>query len=256
MSKCALLAFWHTEISAHTLAFGAKSKQNMCNLRHYANCNFRKLQYNVPIVWCFPLNEILFTTLRLIITHHICHLHRQKSALFSRHTELLFLSFSLRNIYIYLNISTLTRPGDSAHDDPGLPEYCDSFVSLCKQQTPKRDPNGSRAHSQVTAAALSSCPENRSKFWLLLRHPPCFSWCFSCHFYSFTSAVVNVSTYFSVRVSSSLLRRWCDSAMSHESLCYHVLSCSSREDSACQKPLWFVPSHWCLSVCGLFLASN
>lgn len=228
----------------------------MCNLRHYANYNFRKAQYNVPIVWCFPLNEILFTTGCLIIPHHMCHLHTHKSATFSRHTELLFLSFSLWNSYIYLNTSTLTRHGGSKRDDPGLPHIVTNEETVLWARVNSKLQTESGMDPEPTARSLSSCPENQSKFWLLFRHPPRFSRCLSCHFCSFTSAVVNVSTYFSVGVSSSLLRRWRDSALSHESLCYHVLSCSSREDSACQKPLRFVPSHWCLSVCGVFLASN
>lgn len=165
-------------------------------------------------------------------------------------------------MYIYLNISILASRWDSiaAFWVSGLNRVSRRPLRTGVNRKSWMDP----AHSQVTPtvinnsyfAALSSCPGNESKLCLLFGHPSCFSWCFSCQFCSFTPAVVNLSTYFSVPVSSSLLRRWCDSAMSHESLCYHVLSCSSREDSACQKPLWLVPSHWCLSVCGVFLASN
>lgn len=243
----------------------------MCNLRHYANCNFRKPQYNVPIVSCFLFNEILFTTLRLIITHHIHHLHTQKSAVFSRHS-LIFVIASLKypHLFKYMHFSNTQGLHCSflslRRDDTGLPECRgESFWALKARvnSTFKKNPM-EPAHIPVTSAvinnnyfaALSSCPENHSKLWLLFGHLSGFSWCFSCRFCSFTSAVVNLSTYFSVPVSSSPPRRWCDSAMSHESLGYHVLSCSSREDSACQKPLWFVPSHWCLSVCGVFLASN
>lgn len=118
----------------------------MCNLRHYANCNFSKPQYNVPIVSCFLFNEILFTTLRLIITHHIHHLHTQKSAVFSRHS-LIFFIFSLKypHLFKYMHFSKtqglhctfLSLKGN----DTGLPECFGEFLSfegLCKQHVSKR----------------------------------------------------------------------------------------------------------------------
>lgn len=66
-----------------------------------------------------------------------------------------------------------------------------------------------------------------------------------CQMRSPPLAVVNLSTFFSVLVSTPMPWRRCDCCCeSRITACYHVFSCSSR-DGSCHKPLWFVPSDWC-----------
>lgn len=71
---------------------------------------------------------------------------------------------------------------------------------------------------QIAMDFLNVVIKNNSKFWLLVK----YSSCYSCQSWSLSLAAVKLSTYFSVRVSSSMLWRWCDPVMSHE---ITVLSC-------------------------------